>query len=538
MTATPAAHTTAYFTEVVYRYEYRRAVEEGFLVDYDAVAIRSDVRMTGLFLKEGEQVQFIDSETGANTLDLLEDERSFDTTEIERKATAPKSNRLIIEELKKYALEHEAKYGRFPKTLIFATNDIPHTSHAEQIVELCTEIFGRGDGFVRKITGRTTDRPLQRIREFRNRPNPGIVVTVDMLSTGVDIPDLEFIVFLRPVKSRILFEQMLGRGTRKGQNHPDKSHFTVFDCFDGTLLDYFRQASAFTREAPEKPTRSIKEVVDDIWANKDRPYNVGCLVKRLQRIDKEMSGEAREQFAPFVPDGDLAAFASKLRVEVAKNFTETMKLLRNEAFQDLLVNYPRPKRGFVVAPEATDTVSSRWLIRDGTGKEHQPTDYLKLFANYVRENPDEIDSIRILFNRPAEWGTEALGELRTKLAVTKERFSEENLRRAHAAAYNKPLADIISMVKHAANESAPLYTAEERVDAALARLSGSRSFSAEEARWVSRIREHLVANLTIDKDDFEFVPILARDGGWVVANKAFDGKLAPFLRELNGAIAA
>ena len=87
---------------------------------------------------------------------------------------------------------------------------------------------------MRKITGRE-DRPLQRIREFRNRPEPGIVVSVDLMTTGVDIPDLEFIVFLRPVKSRILFEQMLGRGTRLGEKHPDKDHFTVVDCFDGTL---------------------------------------------------------------------------------------------------------------------------------------------------------------------------------------------------------------------------------------------------------------------------------------------------------------
>ena len=100
-------------------------------------------------------------------------------------------------------------------------------------MNIARDVFGRGDSFVQKITGRV-DRPLQRIREFRNRPEPGIVVSVDMLTTGVDIPDLEYIVFLRPVKSRILFEQMLGRGTRKGEKYPDKSHFTVFDCFDGT----------------------------------------------------------------------------------------------------------------------------------------------------------------------------------------------------------------------------------------------------------------------------------------------------------------
>ena len=539
LTATPAAHTTAYFTEVVYRYEYKRAVEEGYLVDYDAVAVRSDIRMNGLFLKEGEQVGYVDTETGGEELDLLEDERTFDTSEIERKATAPDSNRKVIEELKTYALDHEAKYGRFPKTLIFATNDIPHTSHADQLVGICRDVFGRGDAFVQKITGSpTVDRPLRRIREFRNRPNPAVVVTVDMLSTGVDIPDLEFIVFLRPVKSRILFEQMLGRGTRKGEIHPDKSHFTVFDAFDGTLLDYFRKASAFTREPPDKPTRTIKQLIDDIWNNKDRAYNVGCLVKRLQRIDKEMSGEARADFAAFIPDGDLAAYAAGLKVAIAKDFTATMKLLRNEAFQDLLVNYARPKRGFVVAHEAKDVVSSRWLIRDGTGKEHQPEDYLKLFAEYVRENPDEVEAIRILFDRPRDWGTEPLGELRRKLATNPHRFTEENLRKAHGAQYHKPLADIISMVKHAADDAAPLLTAEERVDRAVARLTDGKTFSAEERQWLGRIRDHLIANLSIDRDDFDVVPVLSREGGWVRANRAFGGKLEGLLLELNEALAA
>lgn len=80
--------------------------------------------------------------------------------------------------------------------------------------------FGKGDQFVEKITGSpTVDRPLQRIREFRNRPEPGIAVTVDWLSTGVDIPALENIVLLRPIKSRILFEQILGRGARKDAFH-------------------------------------------------------------------------------------------------------------------------------------------------------------------------------------------------------------------------------------------------------------------------------------------------------------------------------
>src|SRR5438093_7136375 len=114
LTATPAAHTKAYFNDVVYRYEYERAVREGYLVDYDAVTIKSNVRINGIFLKEGEQVRLVDTASGAMQLDLLEDERQYDTSEIEEKITAPDSNRKIIEEVRKYALEHEAKYG-FPK---------------------------------------------------------------------------------------------------------------------------------------------------------------------------------------------------------------------------------------------------------------------------------------------------------------------------------------------------------------------------------------------------------------------------------------
>jgi type I restriction enzyme R subunit len=223
LTATPAAHTTSYFKDVVFRYGFQRAVQEGHLVDYDAVAIQSDVRLRGIFLKEGEQIRRVDTQTGALQLDLLEDERHIDTAEVEEKATAPDSNRKILQEIREYADEHEAHYGRFPKTLVFAVNDLPHTSHADALVDIARDVFGRGDAFVQKITGRV-DRPLQRIREFRNRPLPGIVVSVDLMSTGVDIPDLEFIVLLRPIKSRILFEQVLGRGTRKGEKFTDKSH--------------------------------------------------------------------------------------------------------------------------------------------------------------------------------------------------------------------------------------------------------------------------------------------------------------------------
>jgi len=337
LTATPAAHTTSYFKHLVYRYEYERAVREGYLVDYDVVTVHSNVRMNGVFLNEGEEIAIVDPVSGAEQLDLLEDERQFDATEVEQKVTAPDSNLKILEEIRSYATHHEQECGRFPKTLIFAVNDLPHTSHADQLVDIARDVFGRGDTFVQKITGRV-DRPLQKIREFRNRQQIGIVVTVDLLSTGVDIPDLEFIVFLRPVKSRILFEQMLGRGTRKGEHFPDKSHFVVFDCFDGSLMEYFREATGITAEPVKATPRTIKEIIEDIWQNRDRDYNVRVLAKRLQRIDKAMSGEARELFAAHIPNGDLGAFARELARRIRDDFTTTLEILRNPDFQDLLLN--------------------------------------------------------------------------------------------------------------------------------------------------------------------------------------------------------
>lgn len=532
LTATPAAHTKAYFTDVVYRYEYERAIREGMLVDYDAVKISSGVRMNGLFLKEGEQVGIVDPETGREALDAVEDEREFDSASVEREVTSPDSNRKIIAEVARYAAEHEQTTGHFPKTLIFAVNDIPHTSHAERLVDMCRQAFGRGDAFVQKITGRVTDRPLQRIREFRNRPSPGVVVTVDMLSTGVDIPALEFIVFLRPVKSRILFEQMLGRGTRLC-DEIHKTHFTVFDCFGGTLLDYFRQATAFTTEPPLKPSRTFAEIVEAVYRNEDRAYNVRCLVKRLQRVNKEISGEGREMLETFVANGDLGAFAKMLPQLIGQEFKGTMALLRDGTFQDILEHYPRAKRGFVVAYDSEDQVASDYLFRTTDGRALKPEDYLTAFGSFVREKADEVEAIRILHSRPQGWNTAALTELRRVLASRPERFTEANLRKA----YHAELADIISMVKDAGRREV-LMTAEERVSRAITRVTAGKTLTEEQQQWLDLIARHLVVNLAIEREDFDELPIFTRVGAWSRANRVFEGQLEALLSKINEAIAA
>ena len=149
-----------------------------------------------------------------------------------------------------------------------------------------------------------------------------------------------------------------------------------------------------------------------------------------------------------------------------------------------------------------------------------------------------MEAIEILLDRPQEWSTEALDELRQKLTSTTERFTVDNLQKAHQVQYHKALIDIISMVKHAAHDKAPLYTAEERVRNAFDRLTSGKSFKADQSQWLVRIREHLIANLSIDKDDFEVVPIFTHFGGWGRANRVFDNQLEDFIHDLNEAIAA
>ena len=136
------------------------------------------------------------------------------------------------------------------------------------------------------------------------------------------------------------------------------------------------------------------------------------------------------------------------------------------------------------------------------------------------------------------WGTAALSELQRTLRQAPQRFTPERLEVAHRLTHQKALVDIISMVKHAADGEQPLLTAEERVRLALERLSEGRSFTAEQQRWLERIRQHLVENLTIDRDDFDAVPVLSHSGGWRRADRVFGGQLDSIIQDLNGAIAA
>jgi type I restriction enzyme, R subunit len=530
LTATPAAHTTAYFKDIVFRYEYERAVREGYLVDYDPIVVRSEVSLNGAFLRPGEEVGLQDAATGQLHFEFLEDERELPAPDIDQQWAAPDRDRKIMQEVAKYLREQETELRHFPKTLIFAHNDLPHTSHADRLVNLLRDEFGRGDAFVTKITGNpNVDRPLQRIREFRNRPEPGIVVTVDMLSTGVDIPALENIILLRPVRSRILFEQIMGRGTRLCPEI-SKVKFTVFDCVGA--LEYFAKATAFTAEPPDKPSRTLAQIIADVYGNRDREYNTKILVRRLQRISKNVSAEGRQAFEQWVLNGDISAFAAGLPDAIDTRWSETMALLCNKDFQNLLEHYPRAKSYFIIADSIADQVESGYLIRTRDGRAVRPDDYLQAFEAFVRENPEHIEAIQILLDRPAGWCTQALSDLRKKLESRPEGFTEQKLRQA----YHHELADIISLVKHA-GEGEPLATSEERVNRAMIKVVAGRAMTMEQEKWLDLIRAHLIENLAIDREDFELITFSRSGGSWGRINRDFHGQLDLLLAAINQAIA-
>jgi type I restriction enzyme R subunit len=520
LTATPAAHTYAYFdSNLAYTYPLEKAIQDGYLVDYDVVHIDTKITMEGITLKGGRAIKVEDDRTKEVFDTILGDEIDFEPREIERKITAIDRNRKIVKDFAKYFEENQ-------KTLVFAVDD----KHADQLVRLFrNEYSEKGDKFVQKITYKV-DKAPDRIKEFRNREYPVIAITVDMLTTGVDIPKIENLVFVRPVQSRILFEQMMGRGTRRC-DEINKTHFTVFDTL--RLLEFMKEhnLSDFV-EPPGSQYMKIREVIKSIKRGFRREENIDVLVAKLQRIAKNVSEEGVEEFAKYIPEGDIVKFASSLKEDLKKDFTKAFEIFENPAFLDLLENYPRKKRFFLIDELTQDRVlRSEEALTTIDGEEIKPKDYLKAFEEFVTENEDEIEALKILMERPADFDIKDLRKLREVLAKQPQIFTEERLRRA---AHNQ-LADIISFI-HSAAKHVPLISAEERVEMAFRRIKRDREFSEKQEKWLELIKKHVIKNLIIKEQDFKEQLLFSRKGTWEDWNSTFDHKLLDLIGEINAEV--
>ena len=405
--------------------------------------------MNGVFLSEGEQVGIVDPTPARDSSTSWKTSAQFDTTEIERKVTSPDSNRKISRGDQEVRRRARGRLRPLPQDAdLRRQRPAAHLPRRPARGHLPATSSGGATRSCRRSPGRV-DRPLQRIREFRNRPEPGIVVSVDMMTTGVDIPDLEFIVFLRPVKSRILFEQMLGRGTRKGEKYPDKSHFTVFDCFDGTLLEYFRKATGITASRPRSHTKTHR-AGDRRHLGEPRP--------RLQRQRAWSSGSsASTRRCPARPatcsrrscrTATWPPYAAALRA-VSERLRRDHDLLRDPNSEILLVNYPRPQR--LPAPADAGRGLLGWLIHARDGKEHKPEDYLKRSPTSSAKTPAR--STPSASSSPPRNGAGRADRTARGARPSQTCASPWTTPKGAPGHYRKALVDVISMVKHAAETS-------------------------------------------------------------------------------------
>ena len=254
LTATPALHTTEIFGDPVYTYSYRDAVIDGWLIDHEPpYRIKTKLGEDGIEFEQGEEVQTYDPQTGQIDLIHMPDTVDFEIESFNRDVITENFTQTVCRELARHI--DPTLRG---KTLIFCLN----REHGDQVVtalkSALVEQYGEvDDDAVARITGEI-DRPGEMIRRYKNERLPNIAVTVDLLTTGIDVPEIVNLVFLRRVRSRILYEQMLGRATRLCPEI-GKEYFRVFDC-----VDLYDQLATVTNMKPvvQSPHISFEQLVE------------------------------------------------------------------------------------------------------------------------------------------------------------------------------------------------------------------------------------------------------------------------------------
>ncbi|MBB1478025.1 DEAD/DEAH box helicase family protein [Pseudoalteromonas sp. SG41-2] len=207
-------------------YPLEDAIEQGNLVPYKIVSY------TTQFLREGIKKDNLTDEQIAQLEEqgIDPNELDFDAKQIDEAIKNKDTNRLILRNLMEKGLRD--KDGQLPgKTIIFARN----IAHAELMAQLFSELYPQhGANFCRVIHSKY-ERAEELIDDFKSSDENSvrIAVSVDMLDTGIDVPECVNLVFAKPIKSKVKFWQMIGRGTRLCENlygpGKHKTHFLIFD---------------------------------------------------------------------------------------------------------------------------------------------------------------------------------------------------------------------------------------------------------------------------------------------------------------------
>lgn len=537
LTATPALHTSQIFGAPVFTYGYREAVIDGYLVDYEPpIQIATELSDAGIHWKAGEELKVYDAQRNQIELFKAPDEIRLDVEDFNRKVITESFNRVVCE----YLARELDPAGR-RKTLIFCVTD----AHADLVVHLLKAAFAARYGSVEddaviKITG-AQDKPLSLIRRYKNERLPNVAVTVDLLTTGIDVPAICNLVFLRRVNSRILFDQMLGRATRlcpdidgSGEAGGDKESFRVFDA-----VRIFEALQGLTAMQPvvvnpgisfTQLTREMATVADDDARSLVRDQ----FVAKLQRKKRHLSDDTARDFearAGMPPDAFIRMLRAMPPAAVAQWFTQ------NPDLGEILDRKGGGAREPVFVSDHEDRLTD---VTRGYGKATRPEDYLQAFTEFIRNAGNTIPALVTVLTRPRELTRKQLREL--AMALDLAGFTEAGLGTAWRELTNQDIAArIVGHIRRAAIGDALLPYAE-RVDRALGHLLAhppvGKPWSTPQRDWLKRIAAQTKANTLVDRDALDDPDLLFKSegGGFQRLDRIFDGRLQHTLEAFNDAI--
>lgn len=476
LTATPALHTTEIFGNPIYKYSYTEAVLDGYLVDHEPPYLfETELKENGITFNQGEEVEVYDPEEGEIILEQLEDELKFEVEHFNKKVITEGFNRAVLTKLTDY-IDPESD----EKTLIFAATD----QHADLVVRLLKEAFEeRGDEVsddaIVKITG-SIYRPNEMIKRFKNEKLPNIVVTVDLLTTGIDVPEITNIVFLRRIKSRILYDQMLGRATRLCFDI-NKEVFRIFDA-----VGIYHQLQKYTDMKPvvKKQNVSIGDLQEAYIQSETKDeaqHFLEQLVAKVQSKKQKLDEAGKKEFEKLSKGVSVDEFAHAIQDYTQKQ-VETHSVLF-----EYIENY-RTEKELQVISKHEDQVTA---VNRGYGEGNtRPVDYLDGFIQYIRDNINEIPALQIICQRPKDLTRDDLREIIVLLST--EGYKENDLQNAWKQAKNESIAaDIISFIRQAALGEV-LVDQETRVKNAMKKVYAMHDWTPRQKKWLQRIETQLL----------------------------------------------
>lgn len=588
LTATPSKQTIGFFNQnLVMEYNHERAVADGVNVGYEVYRIKTEVTEQGGKVEKGFYVDKRSKETRARRWERLDEDLTYEASQLDRSVVVPSQIRTVIQAYKD-ALFTELFPGRtmIPKTLIFCKDD----SHAEDVVHIVREVFGKGNDFAKKITYKTFNPETKRyeksetlIQEFRTSPQLRIAVTVDMIATGTDIKPLECLLFLRDVRSRVYFEQMKGRGTRvltptdlqsvSGADARAKTHFLIVDAVGVCESD-----KTDSRPLEKKPTVAFDKLLLGVALGKRDEDTVTTLAGRLARLDRQISREdggtlkelaggktLSELAAGLLKSIDPDAIAEKAAGKPGAEKQE-VTAAQFEAAQIVLIDqaclpFDKPELRDALAKikqeteQTIDVVTLDKVVTQGfdAAAKEKAQSLISTFREYIEQHRAEIVALQILYSRPYKQRLteDMLKELEKKLRDTNATWNEETLWQAFAA--TKPervkgrsvinrFADLVPLVKFALEQQQVLKPFSESVgerfnEWMMDKAKAGVTFTPDQLTWLNLIRDHIATSLSIVTDDFDYAPF-SQQGGLGKAHQLFGDGLTKVLEELNEVLVA